>query len=181
MNGSGPHRWYIGPAAAAHPLDHEGAVPAVVGAGAVLPWSVSISDLRHPAPVLGLLVQTLRPVRGVARVVRRPEGRALALLVLVQLTGGTVFYTVTEGWGWLDALYFSVTTLATVGIGDLAPETDLGKAFTIVFVFTGVGLLATFVSMPAQQLREPATGTPAHPGEPCSLRRGRRPAEPLSR
>ena len=103
--------------------------------------------------MLGLLVQTYRLVRAVVLLVRQPEGRALALLVLVQLVGGTVFYTLQEGWSWLDALYFCVTTLATVGLGDLAPATDAGKVFTIVFILTGVGLLATFISMLAQQLR----------------------------
>ena len=72
------------------------------------------------------------------------------MLVLVQLAGGTVFYATVEGWRWLDALYFCVTTLATVGLGDLTPVTDAGKAFTIVYVLTGVGLLAAFVSMLAK-------------------------------
>ena len=103
--------------------------------------------------MLGLLLQTYRLVRAVVLLVRRPEGRALALLVVVQLVGGTVFHALNKGWSWLDSLYFSVTTLATVGLGDLAPATDAGKVFTIVFIFTGVGLLATFISMLAQHLR----------------------------
>ncbi len=106
-----------------------------------------------PAPVVGLFRQAYRLVRAVVLLVRQPEGRALALLVLVQLVGGTVFYTLNEGWSWLDSLYFSVTTLATVGLGDLAPATDAGKLFTIGYILTGVGLLATFISMLAQQLR----------------------------
>jgi voltage-gated potassium channel len=103
--------------------------------------------------MLGLLLQTYRLVRAVVLLVRQPEGRAPALLVAVQLAGGTVFHTLNEGWPWLDSLYVSVTTLATVGLGDLAPATDAGKVFTIVFVLTGVGLLATFISMLAQHLR----------------------------
>jgi len=107
--------------------------------------------------MLGLLIQTYRLVRAIVLLVRQPEGRALALLVVVQLLGGTVFYRLQEGWSWLDALYFCVTTLTTVGLGDLTPVTDAGKVFTIVFIFTGVGLLATFIAMLAQQLR-PAPG-----------------------
>ena len=103
--------------------------------------------------MLGLLVQTYRLVRAVALLARQPEGRALALLVVLQLAAGTAFYTLQEGWSWLDALYFSVTTLATVGLGDLAPATAAGKLFTIGFILTGVGLLATFISMLAQQFR----------------------------
>ena len=51
-----------------------------------------------------------------------------------------------------------MTTLATVGLGDLAPATAAGKLFTIVFIFTGVGLLATFISMLAQQFRSAPEG-----------------------
>src|SRR3712207_6121782 len=99
-----------------------------------------------PAGMLGLLVQTYRLVRVVVLLVRQPEGRSLSLLVVVQLVGGTVFYSLQGGWSWRDALYFSVTTLATVGLGDDAQANDAGKVFTIVFILTGVGLLATFIS-----------------------------------
>lgn len=51
-----------------------------------------------------------------------------------------------------------MTTLATVGLGDLAPVTAAGELFTIGFILTGVGLLATSISMLAQQLR-PARGS----------------------
>ncbi len=114
--------------------------------------------LDDPAGMLGLLLQTYRLVRAVVLLVRQPNGRALALLVVVQLVGGTVFYTLNEGWPWLDSLYSCVTTLATVGLGDLAPATAAGRLFTIGFIFTGVGLLATFISMLAQQLRSTPEG-----------------------
>ena len=57
----------------------------------------------------------------------------------------------------IDALYFCVTTLATVGLGDLAPETDIGKIFTIVYILSGVGLLAallTYIAQRASAMRE---------------------------
>jgi hypothetical protein len=52
----------------------------------------------------------------------------------------TVFYHYWEGWRWLDAFYFSVTTIATVGFGDFTPQTDGGKIFTIFYIVAGVGL-----------------------------------------
>jgi hypothetical protein len=110
--------------------------------------------------MIGLFVQVLRLGRALPRVVRQPEGRALTVLVVAQLTGGTLFDTLQEGWRWLDALYFSVTTLTTVGLGDLAPQTDAGKVFTIAFMLTGIGLLGTFIAMLARQLR-PAHDPPA--------------------
>ena len=41
----------------------------------------------------------------------------------------------------LDALYFCVVSLATVGYGDLAPETSFGRAFAIVYIINGVAIL----------------------------------------
>jgi hypothetical protein len=75
-----------------------------------------------------------------------PEGRVLGASALTALTVGTVVYTIVEGWSPLDSLYFSVVTLATVGFGDLHPTTDVAKLFTIGYIFTGVGILAGFVS-----------------------------------
>lgn len=46
----------------------------------------------------------------------------------------------------MDSLWYTMTTMLTVGYGDLFPTTTLGRLFTIFFLYTmGVGLFATFV------------------------------------
>ena len=77
--------------------------------------------------------------------------RYLGTSVIVVLGIGTVFYRFVEGFSWIDAYYFSVVTLATVGYGDLAPRTPAGKLFTTFYIFVGVGLLATFFSFLVRQ------------------------------
>src|SRR3954449_9412373 len=63
----------------------------------------------------------------------------LALLVpAVQVLIGTVGYRVVEGWSWLDALYMTVTTLTTVGYGEVHPLSTHGRIFTIVLILLGV-------------------------------------------
>ena len=66
----------------------------------------------------------------------------VAMTALLILTAAT-FYHWMEGWGWIDAFYFSVITISTVGYGDFAPQTDMGKLFTIGYVLCGLGLFVT--------------------------------------
>lgn len=77
--------------------------------------------------------------------------RALSLWVVLFLLLGTWFYARVEGWSALDALYFSVITLTTVGYGDLAPQTPAGKLFTILYVLVGLGLISGFVFLLAER------------------------------
>lgn len=71
---------------------------------------------------------------------RDPKLHVLMVLGAGILATGTLFYHLVEGWRWIDSLYFSTVTLATVGYGDLHPATDLGKAFTIGYILLGVGI-----------------------------------------
>jgi hypothetical protein len=73
------------------------------------------------------------------------EFRAMFYWVMGIIALGTWFYAKVEGWRALDALYFTVTTLTTVGYGDFHPTTDAGKIFTIFYIFVGIGLLSGFI------------------------------------
>ena len=79
--------------------------------------------------------------------------RALLLWVAFLLLGGTIFYHHVEGWSWLDAFYFCVVTLATVGYGDLSPTSTVTRLFTVVFVLIGIGILLGFVDVVAKHAR----------------------------
>ncbi len=46
---------------------------------------------------------------------------------------------------YLTAVYWVLTALATVGFGDYAPVTDLGKIYTIFLYITGIGLVSVFI------------------------------------
>jgi len=72
--------------------------------------------------------------------------RSLLYLTVLILAIGTFFYHSVEGWKWLDSLYFSVITLTTVGYGDFTPKTNIGKIFTIIYIFIGLGILIGFIT-----------------------------------
>ncbi|KAK2978527.1 hypothetical protein RJ640_010173 [Escallonia rubra] len=48
--------------------------------------------------------------------------------------------------GILDAIYFCVVTMTTVGYGDLVPDTVLAKFLSCIFVFTGMALVGFVLS-----------------------------------
>jgi len=52
---------------------------------------------------------------------------------------GTAGYMLIEGWNFLDAAYMTVTTLATVGYGEVHPVSHAGRIFTIGLIIVGVG------------------------------------------
>ncbi|MEH1834159.1 MAG: potassium channel family protein [Nostoc sp.] len=41
----------------------------------------------------------------------------------------------------LDAFYFSVVTMTTVGFGDVIPISELGRLLTLLMIFTGIALI----------------------------------------
>jgi voltage-gated potassium channel len=71
----------------------------------------------------------------------------LAALVVLIIVIGTVFYHVVERFSWLNAYYFCVTTLSTVGYGDVAPKTTAGKLFTTFYIFVGIGVFGGFINI----------------------------------
>ncbi len=82
------------------------------------------------------------------------EFRFLFIFIIVLLLGATVFYTQTEHWSIIDALYFSVMTMATVGYGDLVPTTDISKIFTIIYTFLSIGTFVAFTAKTVQIIIE---------------------------
>ena len=60
---------------------------------------------------------------------------------------GAAFYHEFEGWGWIDSMYFCITTLTTVGYGDLYPHTDIGKIFTSIYLLMGIGILLGYIKV----------------------------------
>ena len=75
-----------------------------------------------------------------------PQVRPYLVAASSLIAVGTVFYSLVEGWDPFDAAYFCVTSLATVGYGDLTPVTRLGRLFTMIYIIAGLGVLSAFIA-----------------------------------
>lgn len=63
----------------------------------------------------------------------------VAATLLLILIGG-ISYHYLEGWSYIDSFYFSVSTLTTVGYGDITPTKEITRLFTIFYVLIGVSI-----------------------------------------
>jgi len=90
-------------------------------------------DATRPGMSLTPLPRFLLPSRARIRIV--------LMAVISAIAVGTVAFHLLEGWSILDSLYVTAQTVTTVGFGDIAPRTALGRAFATVFMIVGVGVV----------------------------------------
>lgn len=90
-----------------------------------------------------------------------PSFKLVALLfVIYLLAASTCFYFVENQMAGkstnpiLDAVYFTIVTMTTVGYGDLVPNSVVTKLLACAFVFMGMALGALFLSKAADRLVE---------------------------
>ncbi len=81
---------------------------------------------------------------------RDKDFKFLFFFIIILLISATIFYSTVEQWSVVDALYFSVMTMATIGYGDLVPTTDVSKVFTIIFSFVSIGSFVAFTAKTVQ-------------------------------
>jgi voltage-gated potassium channel Kch len=101
--------------------------------------------------MLSLVLAFRGLARALAGVWRDPETKALPLVAAALVLTGTIFYWRFEDWTIIQALYFSVVTLTTVGYGDLHPTSPGTEIFTIFYILTGIGVFVALLASVAQQ------------------------------
>ncbi|MFX3636743.1 MAG: potassium channel family protein [Candidatus Pristimantibacillus sp.] len=95
--------------------------------------------------MLSFLLTLKRLLSGLWKALQKKNFQALFLLVLIMLLSGTIFYVRQEGLSIIDALYFCIATLSTVGHPSFVPQTTLGKLFTMIYIAVGTGLFLGMV------------------------------------
>ena len=80
-------------------------------------------------------------------------GAGAGILLLVIFTG-TLGYIVIEGWSFVDSLYMTVITIATVGYAEVHPLSTAGQIFSIVLILSGVGTVFYILTTVVQHTLE---------------------------
>lgn len=83
-------------------------------------------------------------------VVTQPLG--LVGLIFGLMLFGTVGYHLIEGWSLLDSLYMTAMVLTTVGFGEVHKPSNGGKAFSIVLMLLGIGLMLYLLALLSETL-----------------------------
>ena len=79
------------------------------------------------------------------RGLRRQLGPSLVCVTYLMF-GMLVYSSAEEGWTLVDAFYFTVVTMSTVGYGDYSPSSPGTKALTILMIFAGIAYVFHEVS-----------------------------------
>ncbi len=72
--------------------------------------------------------------------------RFLVLLPVAVVIIGTIGMMAIEHLSFIDALYFTIVTIATVGYGDVTAATTGGKIFSIFLIIIGIGSFVTLLT-----------------------------------
>jgi len=68
-------------------------------------------------------------------------GWMLGLLVVIVAVYGTLFHEIMayegQSYSWITAIYWTLVTMSTLGYGDIAFQSDLGRSFSVVVLLSG--------------------------------------------
>jgi hypothetical protein len=141
-----------------------------IGDGAARTMNAALVALGPPAVAVGVV----RDLRATGRVRIEAVFGVLSLYMLIGMAfgfvygaidslGGDPFFAGGQSATVSHCLYFSLTTLATVGYGDFVARTDVGHTLAVSEALIGQIYLVTVVSLIVSNLGRPARRDDASP------------------
>ena len=79
--------------------------------------------------------------------------RSLILMFLGLIAAGGVVLSVVENLAFWDAMYFAFITGLTIGYGDIAPATGMGRVVAVVLGLVGILFTGLVVAMATNSVR----------------------------
>jgi voltage-gated potassium channel len=152
--------------AAENRLSYLVSIYALIDLLAVLPLLAGIFDIRYLR-----LLRWLRWLR-ILRLARLLKNRSqvnvasliaarivFTLFAIIFIYAGTIYQVEnpvnpTIFRTFLDAFYFSVVTMTTVGFGDVTPVSEAGRILTVMMILTGIALIPAQVNTLIQTINQ---------------------------
>jgi voltage-gated potassium channel len=143
------------------PLDR----PLTFASGVLFVGALVLAALVVVVEVRGILAST-RPMMRAIRVIALGLPLLLVLFAATYITvDGQQARAFSEPLSRTDGLYFTVTTFATVGYGDITPQTELARVLVTVQMLVGlvaVGIIAKVVLGAVRVAQERNTAVDLH-------------------
>ena len=80
---------------------------------------------------------------------------AAVVAAVAAFGGGAIFSEVEKGYSVWDGVWWAITTMTTVGYGDLSPHTTAGRLVGVALMFIGIGFVALLTGAIAQRFLSP--------------------------
>jgi voltage-gated potassium channel len=81
------------------------------------------------------------------------------ILVVLTMMFGTIGYVVIEDFTLMDAIYQTGITFTTVGFGEMAPISDMGRIFTITLIISGFAVFSISLGILVSELNKGNIGS----------------------
>ncbi|KSA02054.1 uncharacterized protein AC631_02196 [Debaryomyces fabryi] len=102
----------------------------------------------------------MQSIRKKAKLIQRNVSLLLSIVIFfIMWFGGATVFFFCEGWSYIDAFYFCFLCLITIGYGDFAPKSSLGRVFFVSWGIAAVPLMTIIVSNVGDRLYEFADNT----------------------
>ena len=80
--------------------------------------------------------------------------KLIAILLVLLVIAGIAGFHLIEGWSYFDGFYMVLTTITSIGYGEIHPLSHVGRLFNSFVIITGVGLVLLLVGGASRTLLE---------------------------